>query len=174
MPRAPAVSRTAPGQPIPRQNLYAVGSFGRSSPRTDPRRAPRAPAPQARRALSKIDRFGDHQHAHADRNCNHDAAITARSTVCNVATSVPGAIRTVTAPIVRPSCFHDHGRKGANAMPPLPSPSSASRVPRRHPNNRCGVNPCRRTTAHTVSPLSSRRRSAPSAPRSNGGAARPR
>ena len=39
-------------------------------------------------------------------------------------------------------------------MPPLPSPSSASRVCRRHPNNCCGVNPCRRATAHTVSLLS--------------------
>jgi hypothetical protein len=34
-----------------------------------------------------------------------------------------------------------------------PPPSAWRRPARRHPNNCCGVNPCRRATAETVSPL---------------------
>jgi hypothetical protein len=54
----------------------------------------------------------------------------------------------------------DHGRAastitGANAKPlSLPAASARRRAARRHPNNCCGVNPCRRATAHTDSPLS--------------------
>src|SRR3984893_4591346 len=142
-------------RPIPRQNLYAVGSFGpENEDRPRERSLAERLAHQRRKpiaALSKIDRFGGHQHAYAGRNRNHDAAITARSTVCNMAASVPGPIRTVAAPITisitneRPGRVaaigaFPYGRAasaitGANAMPPLPSPSSTSRVCRRHPNN---------------------------------------
>jgi hypothetical protein len=159
MPRASAVSRTALGQAHPtpkslRGRLVWTGKRRSSRERILAERL----AHQRRKpiaALSKIDRFGGHQHAYAGRNRNHDAAITARSTVCNVAASVPGAIRTVAARITITIADDLPGRAaaidafpyrraastitGANAMPPLPSPSSASRVPRRHPNNCYGV-----------------------------------
>jgi hypothetical protein len=48
-------------------------------------------------SVSKIYRLGGHQHPYAGRN--RDPASTARSTVCKVAASMPGVIRTVASPI---------------------------------------------------------------------------
>ena len=50
-------------------------------------------------AASEVDRLGRDQHPHAGWNRDHVVAFTARSTAVSVAKSIPGATRTVAAPI---------------------------------------------------------------------------
>src|SRR6516164_3827007 len=66
--------------------------------RSIPSRANQRRKPLA--AFSEVHRLRSHQHAHARRDCDHDAAVvTARKTSCKVASSLPGGMRTVAAPI---------------------------------------------------------------------------
>jgi hypothetical protein len=51
------------------------------------------------RAAPEVHRFRRHQHPNARRSRDHVAALTARSTIASVAASIPGAMRTVAAPI---------------------------------------------------------------------------
>jgi hypothetical protein len=131
-------------------------------------------------SLSKIYRLDGHQNPYAGRNRDHDAASTARGTVCKVAASMPGAIRNVAAPITISIDGGPPGHAdaigisargpastitGVNPMPPLPAPFSAWLcASRRHPNNsaastRAGAQP-RRPSRRS---RSFRRQSAPSA-----------
>src|SRR5262245_10699679 len=124
----------------------------------------------------EVHRLGRHQHPNAGRNRNHAAAtLTARSTVASVTASIPGATRTVVAPItismiaapsvwqgaIGAAAFGSATMTDANAAPLAPPPSPircrpppCSLASRRHPNSCCGVNPRRRATADTFSPLS--------------------
>jgi FixJ family two-component response regulator len=54
---------------------------------------------QAVGAAPEVHRLRRDQNPHARRNRNRVAALTARSTAVSVAASVPGATRTIAAPI---------------------------------------------------------------------------
>src|SRR5271165_1525787 len=117
---------------------------------------------------TEVHRLGGHQHPHSRRNRDHVAALTARSTLVNVAASIPGVTRTVAAPITISIVRDPPGwacpvgasahrwavstTTGTKADPPSPAPPFIRRrASRRQPNNCCGVNPRRRATAQTVS-----------------------
>src|ERR1700688_3901582 len=54
---------------------------------------------QSVHAFAEVDRPHRYQRAHCARRNDHDIALIAHSTFCSVATSTPGATRTVVAPI---------------------------------------------------------------------------
>ena len=120
--------------------------------------------------FAEVNRGGGDQHPHAARYRNHVAASRVRSTVRKVAASLPDTIRRVAAPItisitvdrlahagaIGASADDDAASTSTGANADVPSQVSASlcyRASRRHPNSCCGVSPCRRATALTVSPL---------------------
>ena len=126
---------------------------------------------QAVGAASEVDRLRRHQNPNARRNRDHVAAFTARSTFVSVATSIPGLTRTTAAPsaisIVAHGIAQEAAADGAGASTitcaklTLPAAVEAPRrrttrrcALRRQPNSCCGVSPCRRATAETLSPLS--------------------
>jgi hypothetical protein len=98
------------------------------------------------------------------RNRYHVTSFTARSTVSNVSASVPGGTPTVAAPIItsmgrdfRPA--DEIGAPDSTIIRAIAVPSTLAssvwrRASRRHPNNCCGVNPCRRAAALTDTPTS--------------------
>src|SRR5581483_2032010 len=117
-------------------------------------------------ALPEVDRPGGYEHTHARGDRDHAAAVTARKTSCKVASSVPGGTRTVAAPIMisiadeLPEWLGAIGTaardrdlcKTTDAKVIRLSPVRARCASRRQVNNCCGVSPCRRATALTVSP----------------------
>lgn len=119
-------------------------------------------------AASEVHGFGRHQHPYAGRHRNHVTAITARSTACRLATSMPAVTRTGAAPItisIMPEPLGTAGAIGASFIDRRSTTTGAKagaffcvslsacrRACRRQPNNCCSVSPCPCATALTLSP----------------------
>ncbi len=158
--------------PVPGEDLQPVGSLAaEDEDRAQERIVLELLAHQRRKAVGaapEVHRLRRHQHPNAGRNGNHVAARTARNTAVNSTGSIPGATRTVAAPITisiseaPPQCSAAIGideqarpvstSTGANVTRRSPLAAPCRSACRRQPNNCCGVSPCRRATADTVSP----------------------
>ena len=183
--------------PVPGQNLQSgppVSSGKRtSSPRTDPAEMLAHQRGKTVGPSPEVDRLGRHQHPHrppeprsSRRGSSPRAAPVGKVAASSQAEPEPSQprsrSRSPTSPAdgrrpIGSAPAHDRAvstTTGANAIRLSPARIPPLRTARRQPNNCCGVSPCRRATALTVSPSRmSRRRSAPSAPPSSGGGARP-
>src|SRR5262249_15686575 len=84
-------------------------------------------------AATEVHRLRRHQHPYAGRNRNHVAAFTARSTVINVAASIPSETRTVAAPIAISIIAAPPGHPQAIASPPPAPPASPITPLNSHP-----------------------------------------
>jgi hypothetical protein len=118
-----------------------------------------------RTALSEVDRIRRYQHADTRRDCDHDpAAVTARKASCKVASSPPGGMRTVAAPITISiadelpewlgaigTAARDRDLSKTTGVKATRLSAVRTRCASRRQANNC-VSPCRRATALTLSP----------------------
>src|SRR6516165_2327518 len=104
--------------PVPGQELQSISSLAaENEDRARKRIVPQLLTHQRGKALgaaAKVHRLRRHQHPHSDRNGDHVAARTARSTATKLPGSIPGETRTVAAPITISITGDPAARAGAN------------------------------------------------------------
>ena len=118
-----------------------------------PASSPPAPAlPAGTAIMSPPSRRAAPSSASRHRSQARTRTVAAPITISIIA-ALPGAAARNRRPRMPAERLHDHRRKGT-LHSRRPALCRRLRASRRQPNNCCGVSPCRRATADTVSPLS--------------------